>query len=112
MVSWVLCFLSLFVYIDFLAVLEGYSYLVIVDVNPVDKLTDIRFIIGLKRTGKAVKDFAHFFDFLHTLLLECSFCEKFVALFPKGNNLKTELVSFIRIRFMVFCRMRERFPPK
>lgn len=64
--------MRLFLYCDFLPVLEGKYHLVIIDRDPVEKPPDVAFVEGDDRSGQALEECGKFFDFVCPLGLQCT----------------------------------------
>lgn len=80
--------LFLFVYVYLLTIFKGDRHLAVVDVDSIDELADIGFVVGFKRAGKSVEHFTHCFNFFGTLFLKRGFCKKRIAFFPESDDLK------------------------
>ena len=61
---------ALFLYRDFLPVLEGKYHLVVVDRDPTEQSTDVALIKGDQRTGKALEERGLLLDLVGPLGLQ------------------------------------------
>ena len=62
--------MALFLYRDFLPVLEGKDHLVVVDRDPAEQSADVAFVEGDQRTGQAFEECGKFPDFICPLGLQ------------------------------------------